>query len=34
MDHGETQKAEEIKKQLAWKRALDKTDGKKVNFKR
>lgn len=28
---GEVEKAEEIKQNLAWQKAFDKTDGKKVN---
>lgn len=30
IEKGETEKAEEIKKGLAWKKAFDKTEGKKV----
>lgn len=28
---GEVEKADELKKDIAWKKAFDKTDGKKVN---
>lgn len=30
LEHGEVEKAEEIKKDIAWKKAFDKSDGKKV----
>lgn len=30
VERGETEKAEEIKQDLAWKKAFDKTEGKKV----
>lgn len=29
---GEVDKADELKKDIAWKKAFDKTDGKKVSF--
>lgn len=30
IEQGETEKAQEIKQDLAWKKAFDKTEGKKV----
>lgn len=30
IDQGDTEKADEIKNDLAWKKAFDKTEGKKV----
>lgn len=30
IEQGETEKAEVIKKDIAWKKAFDKSDGKKV----
>lgn len=32
IEQGDTEKAEELKKSLAWRKAFDKTDGKKVIF--
>lgn len=32
IEQGEVEKAEEIKKDIAWKKAFDKSDGKKVCF--
>lgn len=31
VDQGDTEKADEMKKDLAWKNAFDKVDGKKVS---
>lgn len=31
IEQGETEKADEIKKDLAWQKAFEKTDGKKVS---
>lgn len=32
MEQGETEKAEELKQNIAWKKAFDKTEGKKVRY--